>query len=71
MQRVIALALTAFLANYGVLYSVLPAAIFADDPNPLLYCAARSGLMEMFFPNWGSTAAWFFSLPGKEVELIS
>lgn len=41
MQRVIVLALMGFLANCGVLYGILPAAIFADDPNPLLMLCCK------------------------------
>lgn len=41
MQRVIVIALMGFLENYGVLYSVLPTAIFADDPNPLLILCCK------------------------------
>lgn len=41
MQRVIVLALMGFLANCGVLYGILPTAIFADDPNTLLILCCK------------------------------
>lgn len=67
MQGVIVLALMVFLANYGVLYSVLPAATFADDPNPLLIpcCEVRPDGNVLPQAGGAQLHGSFLSLAGK------
>lgn len=67
VQRVIVLALMVFLANYRVLYSVLPAAVFVDDPNPLLMLRCEVRPDGNVLPQAGGAQLYgsFLSLVGK------
>jgi len=67
VQRVMVLALMVFLANYGVLSSALPAAIFVDDPNPwlVLCCEVRPGGNALPRAGGAQLHGSFVSLVGK------